>query len=234
VLGLSGFDTQFLSGFPQFSDLVHAFTKLIDPATAYAMHYSYHSLSWWEFDLYLGLAGTLLFLVFGGAAWIYNQFHGRQYPQLFLPVLVMTVLSMGAVYQPVMNIPFPLLTAERVSSRLIILPYVFVMVIAAINLQHWLERLPHPLILQLVSLPMLATLAYDLYRHFLLWNLAASAKAFDFTPVNLAIKVVNNHPDPQYLTIVAIGAGISLVTGALLIYLWVREKKTTFSNNPAS
>jgi hypothetical protein len=234
VLGLSGFDTQFLSGFPQLSDLVHAFTKLIDPATAYAMHYSYHSLSWWEFDLYLGLAGTLLFLVFGGAAWIYNQFHGRQYPQLFLPVLVMTALSLGAVYQPVMSIPFPLLQTERVSSRLIILPYLFVMFIAAINLQHWLDRLLRPLVLRIVILPILALLAYDLYRHFLLWNVATSSKAFPVTPVNLAIKVVNNHPDPLYLTVLAIGAGVSLATGALLIYLGMREKKTGLSNSPIS
>ncbi|HTX80400.1 MAG TPA: hypothetical protein VMC62_12055 [Longilinea sp.] len=234
LLGLSGFDTQFLSGFPTFSDLVHAFIKLIDPVTAYAMHYSYHSLSWWEFDFYLGLAGTLLFLVFGGAAWIYNQLHDRQYPQLFLPVVVMTFLSMGAIYEPVMSIPFPLLTAERVSSRLITLPYVFVMVIAAINLQRWLSRLSHPWILQIITLPMLAALAYDLYRHFLLWNLASAAKAFQETPVNLAIKVVNNHPDPQYLTVVAIGAGISLVTGAILIYLGAREGRAVPSSNPAS
>jgi len=231
TLALNQLSVHFLSGFPTFSDLINGFTQLIDPATAYAMHYSYNSLSWWEFDFYLGMAGAIVFLVFGVVAWIYNQFHGRrQYPQLLLPVLVMTILSMGSIYQPVMSIPFPLLAAERVSSRLITLPYTFVMIIAAINLQYWLERLLRPIFLQIAILPLMALLVHDLYHHFLAWNLAASSKAFELTPVNLATKVVNNHSDPQYLTVVAIGAGISLVIAIVLLYLGTREKKFSVQN----
>ena len=63
--------------------------------------------------------------------------------------------------------------------------------------------------------------------------MSEAVKAFPVTPVNLAIKVVSNHPDPPYFTLLAAGAAISLVAGVFLVVMGLRERRACSGRGPA-
>jgi hypothetical protein len=232
ALGLGQFNNDFLSGYPRPWDLLTALIRLIGPAEAYATRLQHNALGWWEYDLYLGLAGTLLVAYFGVWCWLRNLRGEKQYWQLVPAGIVLALFSMWRVYQPVMSLPIPLLSAERVSSRMIIIPFVLVLVIAAINLQRWLDSNRHIVIPRLALVGLLGVLAVNLIQHLLLWQETEAAKGFPFTDVNLAIKVVSNHPDPQYFQIVAIGAALTALTTIFLLGMAWRERRQS-AHQPA-
>ncbi len=225
VLGLGQFNDQFLSGYPRPWDVLTALVRLIGPAQAYAGRMQWAGLGWWEYDLYLGLAGTLLVGYFGVGLWLWNQRREKQYWQLLPAAAILALLAMWKVYKPLMSLPVPFLDAERVSARLIILPFVVVIVMAAINLQRWLDRPAVRFVSRLGVLALLGMLARDLVQHLLAWQETEAVKGFPFADVNLAIKVVSNHPDPQYFAVVEAGAAVSVLAAAFLLAMAWRERR---------
>ena len=225
ALGLGQFNNDFLSGYPRPWDVLTALIQLIGPAQAYAERARWAGLGWWEYDLYLGLAGTLLVGYFGFILWLWNQRREKQYWQLLPAAALLAVFAMWKVYKPVMSLPIPLLTAERVSSRFIILPFVVVIIIAALNLQRWLDRPGVGFVPRLALVALLAITAANLAQHLRAWKVTAAAQGFPFTDVDLSIKTVSNHPDPQYFLVVGIGAGLTTLVGAFLLAMAWRERR---------
>ena len=148
VLGLGLFDNEFLSGYPRPWDYLSALVRLVPPLQAYTERFAHHSLGWWEYDLYLGWAGTAL-VGLGLVFWLWPRENRRQYRALLLPVLGMSVLSFWQLYRPIAQLPIPLLSSERVSARLAILPFTIALLMAAIFLQRWLDQKPRGLLVQL-------------------------------------------------------------------------------------
>jgi hypothetical protein len=60
-------------------------------------------------------------------------------------------------------------------------------------------------------------LAHDLWQNLKLWRVNVAAQYFPVTPVNLAIKVVSNHPDAVYNNLLLAGACITLVMCFVLL-----------------
>jgi protein-S-isoprenylcysteine O-methyltransferase Ste14 len=119
-------------------------------------------------------------------------------------------------------VPLPLLEGERVASRMISLPFVFMLIFAVIYFQDWLDQSPRsaPLRYLVISSAVIIGLN-DLWQNYRIWRVAEAAGSFDeriFDP--RAWKVIN-HPDPTYLGLILAGAVLSLVSlGVLLIFAW--------------
>lgn len=228
LLHYSEFDNEFLGGYRSLWDMLEASVKLVPPEQSLDIRSMLSQLAWFELDLYIGLAGLVFLLYFGVARWM-KQMHSGGAPAyfdaLFLPVLVLALLSIGRIYRVARLVPIPLLSGERVSSRMIILPFLALVIIGAVELQKYFDASPRRVGLRLGGLGFLLVLAHDLWQHLKLWQVNNAAEAFPLTPRDLSLVTVANHPDAPYFTLLGIGAAVTLL--ALLALLWMtwREKK---------
>ncbi|MCE1253311.1 MAG: hypothetical protein LWX83_07145 [Anaerolineae bacterium] len=224
TLLLGKFDTDFYGGYrwPQF--LFEALVKQVTPATSLPFMNFSSNLGYWEFDLYVGWAGVI-FLAVGLFLWLRSQVQLRRFSPFLLPMAIFLFLSFRDVYLPITYIPIPLLNGERVTSRLLIVPFTLSMFFAASSLQIWINQKRIPLAAKLAGMSLLGYLIFDLTRRVYQWQVTEAFKAFPNTPVNLAIKVVANHADPPYILMLSIGAGLSLISLIVAaIFVW-RENR---------
>jgi len=224
---LGQYDDEFLGGYPTVWDTLRSMVTIVFPADAIeAPRNMLNTLAWWEFDLYLGILGAAFLLVFGLGRWLKNKRPETGYPALLLPTAILFFFSIGRVYRVIRMIPIPLLAGERASIRMIIFPVVTLLILAAIEFQSWLSEQEFSPILQISVLGLIFLIGHDLWQHLKVWQVTNAVSAFDVARVDLSLKVVGNHPDPEYTTTLAIGAAVSLLTLVALIILWVREKRT--------
>lgn len=225
ALGLGLFDNEFLGGYPTFATLLESLFRLVDPYQSLGTRAWLTPLGWWELDLYVGLAGAVFVLGFGVVRWLRRLNDVDGFPQFLLPVLAMLALAVGQVYRPFMLFPIPLINGERVSSRLAFLPLLVLAVMAAVQMQRWLNERPLRAELRWGLAGLALLLAHDLWQHTRAWNVNVAADAFGRMDVNLAIKVVSNHPDPAYTNLLLLGLALTTLTAAALLVLARRDTR---------
>jgi len=218
----------FISGFPTVTDMFAALVVLKYPAEA--LSDPFKSLGWWEVDTYVGLIGLAFLLYFG----VYRTWRpglaartGKQSPvrALLAPIAFLTFLSIGKIYILINRLPIPLSDSERVSSRFFILPVVALIILAAFNFQEFLtERGRRGLAERILSLGLLTLMGHDLLQHSRIWRVTNMYKLFPSTPADIQSSVVN-HPDPVYVTALAVGAAGTLLTLTILLILSLRERQ---------
>jgi len=226
LLPLKDFDDIFIAGYPLDTSIWSSLTAIQIPNDITLNEGMTRAVGLWEFTLYAGLLGTLLLLFFGVYRVITQPSIEHHYSGLLIPSLGLVILSLGKVYQYLrIAVPIPLITGERVSSRMIILPFLFVLTLAVIELQRTLDRTEiRPAVKALAPLS-LVILANDLWQNFRLWRLRDASKAFEIKILDTAQFVSANHPDPDYFNMLWIGTGLSLAALILLIIFVRREKK---------
>jgi hypothetical protein len=214
----------FLSGFTSTGELLSGLVTLRGPARALETITPLNPLvAWWEFDHYIGWAGVAL-LALGGYRWLKER-NGWGKP--YLPLLgacgVMAVLSVGRLYRVVFLLEFPFLTGERVTSRFLLLPLLFIATLAALALQRGLDDKRWPPGLRLAGWGGLLLLFNDLMQHRELWKLDQLEQLF---PHETSIPLhVANHADPLYTAALIVGG---LITLAALVILFNTARR---SNN---
>ncbi len=224
VLHLGQFDSEFLSGYPAIMDVWTALVGMIGPDKAFAHTGQLTNLGWWEFDLFVGLVGAVFLLYFGLGWWFSKREVSAWLTSLAVPALVLFVLSMGSIYKLVMYIPIPLINGERVSARLITLPFVLLILAAVYAFQRLAEENYKSTLLRWASLAGLVLLFLDIWQHLKLWRVNVAAQYFPVTPVDLAIKVVSNHADADYTNVLLAGLGITVVVGVVLLVGTMRKE----------
>ncbi|MFZ6026488.1 MAG: hypothetical protein ACOYYS_02120 [Chloroflexota bacterium] len=227
VLGLSEFPIENLGGYRTVTDLFAALVQITPPADSlpvFSPVTKQYGLGWWEYDLYVGAIGAIFLIGFGIVYWLRHRAAMPKRLGLIVPTFALIVLSMGNFYLFVKNIPYPMFAGERVSARIISIPFVILLFIAAICYQRWLANFPSTLA-RILQLGALSLLCADLWTHLKIWRVTMSAEAFPFTLVDLSIKVVGNHADPPYINAITAGAVISSLSLALLIVLSIRERR---------
>ena len=184
------------------------------------------TLNSWELSLYVGLLGAFFLLGFG----VFYLLKDQQRPslaRLLLPCTGMLLLSMGLIFSYLRTyIPLPIFTGERVSARIIILPLLTVLVLAAIECQRWLDSRPG-LVLQWLFVAGLALEVNDLAINFQTWRTSNSARQFlqkNFDPAMWYI--ANNYQDTAYLDALAVGLLLSLLSLVALIILSQWENRS--------
>jgi hypothetical protein len=220
-----GKDYPFMGGYPTVGDIWSSLTGIRLPGTYTYPPFVQKSLGSWEFDLYIGLLGAAFLVIFGGYFWWKNRGEAGRYNALALPLVAVMILSIGDVYQLVRALHIPLLDGERVSSRMISLPFVFLAILATVEFQRWLNRVRFSTPIYIGQLAVLFIGAADLYRNFNAWILPNTHTGFNFTPVIPSEWFAVARVDPLYDRTLIVGAAGSLLGIGVLLYLVWAERR---------
>jgi hypothetical protein len=218
------FDNGFIAGYPLTSSLWDALTVVAIPSDVTLSGGMTRAVGMWEFTLYIGFFGAIFLLGFG-TSFFARRWRECVYTPLIVPIVGLIVLSFGKVYQYLrIALPIPLLTGERVSSRMIILAFVIVSFVAVIELQGWMNAHRAPIVRWSV-LAGVILIANDLWQNYRMWRITTAVSKYVTKNLDLSIYTVANHPDPAYFQMLGLGFGLLLVIAAALIWLALRERR---------
>jgi hypothetical protein len=181
-------------------------------------------LRWWEFDAFVGVV-ALVWLAIAGLGLGFAK-SGR-YRRLAWPMAVVALLSLDSLYLPLNLSHLPLLGAERVSSRLLIVPLGFLVVIAAVAGDEWARHFRRRrLVVGLVAGATALLLAWHSY----VWSVPSVARRLVPPPHarDLSIEIVDppgTDRDGLYLATVWISTGLSAGVSVFATVMWRRRRK---------
>lgn len=118
----------FLSGYPDLSTLLVGLTAIRPVETPYLGSFGDGGLGWWEYDLYVGPLGLLLFVSYGSRTFLTADRGSRA---LGLACIAVTMLSFGELVWLATQIGVPVLGQERVPARFIVAPLLVLVVATA-------------------------------------------------------------------------------------------------------
>jgi len=203
----------FLGGFTTFNDLIRGVVVLVEPKDIFELFSTLTPyIGWWEFDYYLGWAGVIFILSVLSLAWRAGVYHSSSFHKLVFPVLIMFAISIGRLYKPIFILQLPLISAERVASRFLILPFLLVIFAACAYAQRLIDHHnPTKLVRGSVIILFLILLS-DLQQHLELWSPVQLGKLIKLIPQNPLDYQLVYRSDPLYIGILAAGAFISILT----------------------
>jgi len=222
---LGRFDNKFIAGYPNLATIWQALVQVAVPGDVTISAGLTNPVGWWELTLYVGVGGALFLLGFAGWAWLRDP-HPAFDHRLVLPLLALGLLSMDAIYPLVQQLPIPIFAAERVATRMDSLALVVLLVIAAVQLQKWLDSAPRPTWAAGIAGAVLLFVGQDLWQNLGLWQVNRIADQFQASPFVAANWFVyNNYGDGGYFKLATLGAAASLGCLLALVALAWREKR---------
>jgi len=216
LLVVNNFNTVFHGGFPTFYAVIEGLASIHTPDSGLSVPGG-KTMGWWEFDLYIGISGLLFLLIFGFLRWLSSKEENDRYMNLLFPFIVMTVSSMGTVFKVFTQLSIP--TGIRVTTRFIVLPLLFLCLLAVMQFNTWLAKHNKNRALWLVLLSGLGVLLSELWQHFKVWQLSNMLQVFGEGRFVPSIWTVANYPDPSYMRYLLYGVLGSSATLLVLIGL---------------
>jgi hypothetical protein len=212
----------YLGGYPDLTELFHSLVTLRD-----SDYPKMQILGWWEYDAYIGWFG-LAFVVYFGIyrRWRDSDALATRYTGLDAPLLVLTFLSVNYFYACVGH--FPIFNAERVSSRFIIVPLVFVIALAAIHMQRFIQTTRMNAALYVLFIGGLIHTVFALGEHNWIWRVPAAESGMVLpAPATL----IAHSDDARYVAAVQISAVMSLLGAIAWIaaLIWSRLPSDRFT-----
>jgi hypothetical protein len=194
-----------------FETVKQMFEMLISPS----------SRGYWEQTYYMGILGFAFIVYFGVIKhWTLELRHRP----LYLSCLAMVFFSVGSIYLPLFNSGIPFLDSQRAPTRFLIVPLVFLITLAGIRFQSFLNEWQQKDWGNGIAFLFGGGLmAYDLLYNSRIWSLdnySSSARATDVIEVAVA-----NYPDPTYTATLIVGFACTLATLGALMFLAYRERK---------
>lgn len=224
LLHSSEYDTAFLSGFATLEELLEGFVHLIPPRPELVFRNNpLNPLGWWEMDFYIGIFGLVFVVGFAVYGWLRGHVDSGRYRTTLVPIAIMVAFSIGQMYRVFHTVQFPLLSTQRVSSRLLYVPLSVLVLLAVIGFQRLLDHrrtIPAARVALAVGV---GVLAHDLWTHFRWWRVANISALFTSDPIDMNLDVVANHADAPYIAALVGGALITLCTLVVLGFLTWRE-----------
>ncbi len=214
-----GSGIKFMYGFFSIPQL---FDSLIVPHAPYVLNFPGGMVGFWEYDFFIGLVGLAFIVSFGMIRTWLNQ---KSYRVLFFPMLVMLLFSLQDMYKPLFNSPLPFLDSERVPARFIIVPLVFLITLASIEFNSFVDRWKNEQWQEkILALFGTVFVGYELFQHSRIWRpefitTQVSERFTDIIQVNVV-----NISDPPYIFSIIFGLAIMIVSLGLLIYLAYRRR----------
>lgn len=226
LLILQEFDTDFLSGFTSVGEMIAGTSILIGPTRMINLSPSLiNPLGWWELNYYVGILGVAFILIFGIFLWIKNKDQYETFSPLILPVILLLGLSIGRIYKIFHLLHIPLLSSQRVSSRLFILPLLILIAVACIHLQTTLNQRKLGVVPAIGILTALLLAMQDLWQHLKLWRVVNMDLLFPSKNLNLSLDVISNHIDSPYTSALFAGFAITLLTALILVASVIVENR---------
>lgn len=226
-----GYPFLFISGYPGIFSFLNALVNI----KGHTYFPFVPKMGWWEFDIYIGLLGVAVLSYFG----VYLRFSkdpslkNFQYKALDMPFLVITLFSFSFFYKPIVKSPLPFVNAERYSSRFIIIPILFLLVISVIRFQQIFSIFNKKKPFKLLATFGILQMVFSLSRHTYIWRIVNLEKRIYGRPMDLSIQTIKLQ-DHLYINSVKISALTSLITicivfvfasWAILKRLLVRQEK---------
>lgn len=213
------------SGYPTLLELLRALT-VITPDNLYLVR----ETGLWEYNLYIGVLGLAFLLYFGVWPLLRRKLQPHRLQQLAIPLLVMSLLSLGGIYQSLAEFAdIEFLKIERVPARFLIIPFVFLLLLATLQFNRWLRSRTPSLPALAASLAALLYGAERLLFHARVWRLRAIGLRYlqDSPPGELihSLRLLPGN-EPPYYAVLAVAWGISL---AFLVYLVAEMRGTAHS-----
>jgi hypothetical protein len=218
----AGGGVQFIYGFLSVSHMLDSFVVLHPP---YILNTPSGQIGGWEIDYYIGLIGFLFLIYFGV---LKNWVNEKKFRLLYYPMLVMAFFSLADAYRPFFNSPIPFMDSQRAPSRFILIPFVFLIVLASLQLQKWIDEHKYEGWMEKVAVAFgMVFIGVDLFEHSRAWRLASmSSKVLEkFTDI-VQVPLVNR-PDPLYMTSIIAGLALTVSAAIILAVLTLREQKQT-------
>jgi hypothetical protein len=210
-------ETAFLSGYPSLGDLLRGLVTVLPPDGAQRGG-RFGAVSPWELDAYVGPAG--LALLVAGLVLFVRRAPGSALAGLAGPIAVMAVLALGDAGVVLELSRLPLLSAERVTSRLVALPLVVAALLAAVGLDRaW--RAGGRGLRASIAIGVAAT-ALGLAAHGWSWRVASLAELLPVRKGVVDVRIVDAddispEADRLYRRLVLAGALASLATGTAAV-----------------
>lgn len=160
-----------VGGYPSLTFLVDGLTVIRDFREKYRC--GAYGLGWWEFDCYVGLTGLGLILYFCFLTRPRDKSMGIpvRFRALDLPNLLMVILCFGEIYSFACQWPIPLISAQRVPARFIIVPITMLALLAALRMEDFLARDKPSYEARLLLILCLFMMAWGLYVHAEAWRI---------------------------------------------------------------
>ena len=203
----------FLSGFPSPLTLAQALLTVRDAAEPLRGGF-FGQLNWWEYDTYLGPVLLAVLLGFGLVLYRRHALPGGAERGLLGPMAVLAGLSLGDSALLLSLSPLPLLNAERVGARLLLLPVVFLATVAALRLQAWSGARPRPAwTAPLLGLAWVGA-AVPIALHALAWRMTRLQQIVPARRALMNVELAAPPPllgdDLAYVVVVGVAAAVSV------------------------
>ena len=121
--------------------------------------------------------------------------------------------------------------SQRAPTRFIILPVVFLIILASLQFQNWIKGRHNADWMERAAVLFgLVFIGYDLFEHSRAWRLVTmSSKVLEkFTDV-VVVPLVNR-PDPAYVASIIAGLALTVIAFILLVLFTLRERKMSLQN----
>lgn len=216
---------------------VHLLNSIIYINTEQFISPNNSGVGYWEYNLFIGLLGLLFTLLFGLIPYIFNKTDTdvKKYRQLIIPIGIMILLSFGNIYTEIVSqIPVDVLRAARVPSRFMIIPLLFLILLACIQADCTLRKAKISYLRGIVLSLFFVAGAFSLGLNGMLWKLSnmqlrAGPPEADW----FQIPDIVSGSNPQYLQMLAISGLISLVAFSFVLFMlrnkWVGKEKGVVS-----
>ncbi len=222
VVTLSVFKNDYYAGYPTVLSIWDSMVQIQVPA----FHIDWNGLTRktgnWEFTIYIGLLAAIFLIYFGIIRTVQKS---GPLQILLAPIMGIVLICMDDVYRGLRAIfPLPLFTGERVIARMLSLAFVFVLLLAAVQFQRWLEEYKFPITIQMTLLLLTLMELHGLWKNFSMWVVAKSMETFGpFYTFDRYHWITSNHEDSQYVLALVVGLLVTLVSSGWLLFAWRKE-----------
>jgi hypothetical protein len=222
-------EQEFVSGFPSLRELALGLLAIRGAGEPHAGG-AFGALGWWEYDTYVG-AAALAWLVVFGLVRARGSGSPAGHAALDAPVALLALLALGDLYAPLNASGIPLLAAERVSSRFLILSVAIVGVRAALAMQRWLDAGPRRPARLAWTAALLAT-AIALGAHSREWRVPHLERSLQPRRAHPAIEIVEQpealrgEREAAYEASVPLAAAFSILALAALGWRHARRRRS--------
>ncbi len=163
----------YITGYRSLRDVWDALTLLKMPQNEYIGGILQGYQSWWEYDMYIGVIG-LAIILYCGIYWRFQKgFESTTQKFRFLdnPCLTFFILSLSYFYFLILELHLPFLRVERVPSRFILLPVLFLLFISVVRIQERIAWFTQNRTTTVLSLAGLMQLGFALATHSFYWRI---------------------------------------------------------------
>jgi len=214
-------DRLFIAGFRTLDDLVRSLIQLQLPEQSQALMNS--GLPNWETNFYIGLLSSLFLLIFGIILPILCKDPRNRFVRFWIPIFVMTILSLGQIFRFTNFLPLPFAHTERVSSRFFYIPFLFLIMIAGSTFNSWWEKFRQWSHKWLVICGIMLIILHDLAQNARFWRVDRLQTLFEIVDVPVIGDILTK-TDPPYTTSILVGAAITLSTIIVLLILTLKNQ----------